>query len=293
MLLGCQLSIARGIEKSIDKAQKLGINALQIFSHNPRSWTMRPLKEGEDKIFIRKREESDIQYVVIHTSYLINLASPLDDLYRKSIKILKQEIRRADQLKVKNVVTHIGAHRGQGLKSGIKRVAKALKKLKKYLDETKTGVKLLLENTAACGTTVGSDFNQIGNILKLAQLEEKSVGVCLDTAHGLSSSYDLVTKEGIEETLRQLNDQIGHSRLELIHLNDSKYKMGSRKDGHEHIGKGHIGPKGFKNLINHPKLMHLPFILETPKTFSDGSDADRTNLDRVLKLWAKSKVQKL
>lgn len=282
MLLGCHLSIAGGIDKSIDRAQNLGINALQIFSHNPRSWGMRPLKEGEDSTFILKRKACDIEYAVIHTSYLINLASPEDDLYRKSIEILKQEIDRADRLQIKHIVTHIGAHRGQGLKDGINRAGCALLSLREYLSGTKTGVKLLLENTAGSGTTVGSTFSQLKKLFDIAQFDNNLLGFCFDTAHALACGYDLFTNKGLEDTISQMGSDIGYCKLGLIHLNDSKYEIGSRKDGHEHIGKGHIGIGGLKGLINHPRLRHLPFILETPKTFRDGSSADEANLNRVL-----------
>ncbi len=288
MLLGCHLSINGGVDKSIDRANDLGINALQIFSHNPRRWKIRPLGEKEKKLFCKKFEKSDLGYIVIHTSYLINLASPANDLRRKSVKLLKQEIARADQLGIEHVVTHIGAYRRGQIEEGIKRAAKALSKIGPLLNSTKTEVKLLLENTAGAGTTIGYDFKQIAKILSGSHVEDELIGFCFDTAHGLAAGYDVATKQGLEEALGQIESTLTHWKLELIHLNDSKYEKGSRKDRHEHIGRGHIGLGGFKNIINHPKLINLPYILETPKTFDNHTDADRFNLDQVLNLRKES-----
>lgn len=284
MLLGCHLSIKGGIDKSIDRANDLGINTLQIFSHNPRRWKIPPLKEKEKKLFCKKFEESNLIYVTVHTSYLINLASPSDDLYHKSVETLKQEISRADELGIEYVVTHIGAYRRGGINPGIKRAAKALSQISPLLNNTKTGVKLLLENTAGAGTTVGHDFGQIGRILDGAPVKDELIGFCFDTAHGLAAGYDITTEQGLEETLGQIEREFAHCKLKLIHLNDSKYEKGSRKDRHEHIGKGHIGLEAFKNIINHPRLSNLPYILETPKTFGNHTDADRFNLAQVLDL---------
>lgn len=284
MLLGCHLSIRGGVDKSIDRANELGINALQIFSHNPRQWRFPPLKEQEKKLFYQKRQQSNLKYITVHTSYLINLASPDHDLRHKSVKLLKQEIARADQLSIGYVVTHIGAYRRGGIDGGIKRATKALSEIGPFLNSTKTGVKLLLENTAGAGTTLGYHIEQIGSILEGTSVEDDLFGFCFDTAHGLAAGYDIATQEGLEETLAQMESTLPHWKLQLIHLNDSKYEMGSRKDRHEHIGRGHIGLKGFKNIINHPKLADLPYILETPKNCDNYIDADRFNLDQVLNL---------
>jgi len=288
MLLGCHLSIADGLAKTIDKAEALGINALQIFSHSARSWRIDSLKEDEAERFRRRKENSRVKYAVIHTGYLLNLASPKDDLYEKSIQALKEELWRAHLLNIKQVNTHIGAHTGAGLRFGIKRAIEALNEIASSPEAYRAAdVKLLLENTAGEGTTIGAKFAELAEIWNNLDSPER-FGLCFDTCHGFAAGYDIANEEGLEKTLKLLDKLIGLEHLELIHLNDSKFALGSRKDRHEHIGQGCIGLAGFKAIINHPKLRDLPFILETPKQAGEvnklNSKADIMNLEQVRKL---------
>lgn len=283
MRLGAHLSIAGGIDKSTDRAKKLNINAFQIFSHNVRSWSTRELKEEEVAKFKKKRTEYGIDYVVAHTSYLLNLASPKDELWEKSKRGLLEEVRRADKLGIDAINTHIGAHTGSGVEAGLTRLTQSLREVANSGKFSETNVRILMENTSGSGTTLGSDFTQLGAVLDELEDSER-FGVCVDTCHGFAAGYKFGSKSGLEETLDQFDREVGLENLRLIHLNDSVGERGSNKDRHAHIGHGKIGAQGFAGVINAPRLRNLPFILETPKEEIDGSDADRVNLDKVMEL---------
>ncbi len=281
MILGCHLSISGGLEQAIARAEELNINALQIFSHNVRSWKMSPLSPDDAKRFLERRQRAHVEYTVIHTIYLINLASPDKKIFGLSVQALKDELQRAGELRIPHVNTHIGAHMGQGVEKGLERIVEALDTvLASPQAKNAPDVKILLENSAGEGTELGASFAELGVVLN--NIKDKSrVGVCIDTCHAFCAGYDLTTPQGLEKTLEELDRQVGLERVELIHLNDSKFPLGSRRDRHEHIGQGHIGLEGFRLIVNHPALRHKPFILETPK---DDEQSDPTNVARVRSL---------
>ncbi len=278
MLLGCHLSISGGLEKTIARAEELQINALQIFSHNARSWKMGPLKPDEAKRFIEHRRRAHIEYAVIHTIYLINLASPDPKNFKLSVQALTDEVQRAGELKIPHVTTHIGAHLGQGAERGVERIIEAINAvLASPQAKNAPDVKILLENSAGEGTELGATFAELGEVLKNIKYRER-VGVCIDTCHAFAAGYDLTTPQGLEETLTELDRAVGLESVELIHVNDSKFPLGARRDRHEHIGQGYIGSEGFRLIVNHPALKEKPFILETPK---DDDSSDPMNLARI------------
>lgn len=281
MVLGAHMSIAGGVDKALDRAAELEANALQIFSQNVRSWKTRTLGEDEVRRFKEKREEYGVVYVVIHTSYLLNLASPKDDLWEKSKEGLIEEIGRADLLGIPAINTHIGAHTGSGLEAGIDRLVTALREIEGTEEFQNSKTAILLENTAGAGTTLGSDFEELGRVL--SQLHEPDrFGVCVDTCHGYAAGYDLSSPEGLGDTLDEFDSAVGLDNLKLLHLNDSVGELGSNKDRHDHIGRGMIGEEGFRAIVNEPRLLGVPLILETPKEEIDGVPADRVNLDRLI-----------
>jgi deoxyribonuclease-4 len=285
MLLGCHLSISGGLEGVFDRAPALEINALQIFSHNARSWRMEKLRAEEIARFRERWAESGVEYIVIHTIYLVNLASPKEGLYRRSIAAVVAEMERAAELGIGHVNTHIGAHVGMGREWGLGRAAAALRAILERTEGLR--VKLLLENTAGEGTTLGSLFEELAWLLEDAGGAER-LGICFDTCHGFAAGYDIATAAGLEATLAELDRSVGLERLLLVHLNDSMYPLGSQRDRHQHIGEGEIGLEGFRRIVNHPALRHLPFILETPKLPDEDSKldsgADKVNLERVRRL---------
>jgi len=280
-LLGCHLSIGKGFPTAIDEAEKLGNNALQIFTHNVSAWRMSPITDDRSAEFISRRASSRIEFAVAHSMYLLNLASPDDFLFERSVAALAEEVRRAGVLGLDAVVTHLGAHVGSGLDRGIDRIVDGLGLLRAsgaFADAP--GVRLLLENTAGSGTTVGSRFDEMSAILSRVA-EEDRFGVCFDTAHAFAAGYDLRTETAVGATLDAFDRSIGVDRLGLIHLNDSKYACASRRDRHEHIGLGGIGREGLGAFVRHSSVRGVPLILETPKTLDGRDDADRMNLATV------------
>ena len=284
MLLGCHLSIGKGFSKALDEAESLGMNAMQIFSHNASSWRMKEITNEVATSFQERFARSSVEYVVIHTMYLLNLASPDDTLYERSILSLEEEIRRAGILGINQIVTHIGAHKGSGIDAGIARVTAALDRvLASSVASDYPNVRMLLEDTAGAGTTMGTKFSELGAIID--GLDDPSrIGICLDTCHAFAAGYELRTAAGLQDTLDKFNREIGLDHLKLIHLNDSKFTLGSRRDRHAHIGSGEIGITGISQVLNHPSLCNLPFILETPKQIDGKDGADRVNLVQVRSL---------
>jgi deoxyribonuclease-4 len=278
LVLGCHLSISGGLDQAVARAEELNINALQIFSHSARSWKMGALKPEDAQKFIERRRQSGIEYVVIHTIYLINLASPDPRIFGLSVQALRDEVKRAGELHIPHVNTHIGAHMGQGIEKGLERIVEALDSvLASPQAKNAPHVKVLLENSAGEGTELGASFAELGAVLH--NIKDKGrVGVCIDTCHAFAAGYELTTPDGLKKTLTELERTVGLEHIELIHLNDSKFPLGSRRDRHEHIGQGCIGSEGFRLLVNHKALREKPFILETPK---DDDSSDPTNLARV------------
>jgi deoxyribonuclease-4 len=283
-LIGCHLSIANGLPRTIDEAEELGNRALQVFSHNVSSWRMKELSSEIATRFRDRRARSSVEFLAVHTMYLLNLASPDDGLLERSIGALIEEVRRAGLLGAEALVTHLGADVGSGRTAGIERIVGALDRLVASPTWAKASdVRLLLENTAGSGTTMGASFDELGTILA-AVGDARRIGVCLDTCHAFAAGYDLRTSSMIDETLKGLDGTVGLDRLEMIHLNDSRFPLGSHRDRHAHIGRGEIGAEGIGAVVRHPLLRDLPFVLETPKAIDGRSDADRINLEAVRKL---------
>jgi len=279
--IGCHVSIAGGIDNSVVRAGELGCNTMQIFSKNASTWREKILKEDEVESFRENLKNSDINLVFIHTSYLINLASPLDELYFKSINAFLEEMKRADLLLPDPyLIIHPGAHTGAGEEYGIQRIIRALSIILKKSADLNLKTMILLEDTAGSGTHLGYTFGQLKRMIEGAK-DRKKIGICFDTCHAFAAGYDLSHQEGVEQTLEEIDKYVGLERLKVIHINDSKYPLGSRKDRHMHIGKGYIGLEGFKVLVNHKYLKDLPFILETPKN-DEKDDLKNINLVKSL-----------
>jgi deoxyribonuclease-4 len=276
MRLGLHLSIQGSIDRVVDRGLERGCNTFQMFSRNPRGWRSKKLSSLEVESFRRKLGESGIWPVVIHTPYLLNLASPRDDVYSKSVALLKDELRRASELGVPYVVTHLGSQLGYGKMRGFRRIVEAVNDC---FSSVENDVFLLLENTAGTKNSMGSSFEDIEYILSRIEVGER-VGVCFDTSHAFASGYDLVSRGAVQHTLERFDEVIGLDKLRIVHLNDSKGALGSRVDRHEHIGLGKIGEDGFRNILQSP-LGQLPLILETP---IDGRRTDMGNLEKVREL---------
>jgi deoxyribonuclease-4 len=276
MKIGFHISIGGSIDRAIDRAVEMDCNTLQMFSRNPRGWRSRKLDSEAVNSFRVKLKESEIWPVFIHTSYLLNLASPKVDVYLKSAEVLKDELSRANALSVPYVVTHLGSHLGHGKRNGFKRIVDAING---SFSAVESNVVLLLENTAGTRNSMGSSFEDIQYIASRIE-DRKRVGVCFDTCHAFATGYDMVSRGAVEHTLQRFDDIIGLGNLKLVHLNDCKGGLGSKLDRHEHIGMGKIGERGFRNILK-SKLRQLPLILETPV---DKRRNDAENLRKVMEL---------
>ncbi len=284
MLLGCHLSIGKGFTGALAAAENLGINALQIFSHNASSWRMKEITDEMAASFRQHLASSSVEYVVIHTMYLLNLASPDEALFERSIAALEEEIRRAGLLEIDRLVTHLGAHKGSGINAGIACVTTALNRvIESKVAADYPNVHVLLEDTAGAGTTMGTTFSELGAIIN-GLSDASRIGICFDTCHAFAAGYELRTPDGLAETLEEFDREIGLDRLCLVHLNDSKFPLGARRDRHNHIGAGEIGEEAFSLIVNHPALRDLPFILETPKEIDGNPGADKINLAQIRSL---------
>ncbi len=281
--LGCHVSIAGGFGKALCRAEALGCTAIQVFTHAPSAWAMKPLAPSDAEAFRAALAGSSIQHAVVHTMYLLNLASPDAELFARSTTALGEECSRAVSLGIPSIVTHPGAHRGSGVSWGIERIRTALGRLRQTRIWQETDCRLLLENTAGAGTTLGATWEQMA--LLLAKLPSDRFGVCLDTCHAHAAGYDLSSPLGVQSMLDDIDRLLGLHRVMLIHLNDSVFPSGSHRDRHEHIGLGEIGPTGIAAILNHPALSELPVILETPKEQVDGMEGDLRNLQRVNYLY--------
>jgi len=282
------MSIAGGCDRAVWAAQAVHFQTVQLFTKNNNQWKAPALSDEQTAAFRSALEETGIVDPVAHTSYLINLGSPDDALWRKSIDALAVEVERCALLGISDLVVHPGAHMGRGEKAGVRRIAKGLDRVHRL---TK-GLSVLidLETTAGQGTSLGYRFEHLGDILKLVAHPER-FGVCVDTCHIFAAGYSLATKEQYDETIDQLDRAVGLSRLRVWHVNDSCRDCGSRVDRHAAIGSGRMGLEPFRHLVNDPRFRDLPMILETPKGIEDGEDLDARNLRILRRLVRKPRAQ--
>ncbi|MFB6147593.1 MAG: deoxyribonuclease IV [Candidatus Nanohaloarchaea archaeon] len=272
--IGAHVSISGGVDKAVERQEEIGGNCGQIFAGSPRTWSVASYSEEDGETFRELREEKDQNPYVIHSTYLVNLATPKDDLFQKSMDCLQSELEAAATLGVEYVVFHPGAHTGSGRENGIERIAEGIDKL-----DIPENVTLLLENTAGKGTTLGKSFGELRQMIEKADTRDEKLGVCIDTCHAHAAGYDL--ENGFDDMVQELEEDLGLETVEVIHLNDSKDERGSEKDNHQHIGKGNIGEEGFRNVVNSDSLEDRPMVLETP----DGEERGyRENLEKIMEI---------
>lgn len=266
------------------KAVELGANTFQIFSSSPRMWQA-SLPKAEDVERLKAvRAEHDLKPLVVHDSYLINLASTDPVCREKSIRAFRAEWERCVAIGADYLVAHPGNYKGQSVDEGISNFVAGLAEAVR--DVPASHLTLLLECTAGSGAAIGSKFEELASIRDLALQQTRiPVGYCLDTAHCLASGYDVATAKGLRETVRQAESILGLENIPVIHANDSKVPLGSRVDRHQNIGEGYIGEDGFRRILTHPKLRRKAFILETPIE-QDGDDLK--NIEALKRLCQKS-----
>lgn len=273
-LLGIHCSIAGGLENAFTEAQKLNIDAMQIFTQNQRQWINKELAPETIQSFKAAWKSSSVQMIFSHCSYLINLGSEDDSLFAKSIDALEGEVRRCHALGLLGCVLHPGAAKGRSEEIALDRIAEGLQEVLRRTSDCRSHV--LLENTAGQGTSLGYRLSHLHFLLK--KTRSKRIGICFDTCHAFAAGYDLRNPTGFADTWKEFEELIGIERLEAIHLNDSKGALGSRIDRHEHIGKGELGTACFRMMLE--KFPDVPKVLETDKE----DDMDRKNLEHLRKL---------
>ena len=272
------MSISGGVHLAVERALEVGATALQVFVKSSRQWLSKPLPADEIAAFRSAAEEHGLaQHTLAHSSYLINLASADEALWSRSVTALEDELSRCAELGIASLVLHPGSHVGQGEEAGLRHVARALKRVLGGRTRHEA-VSVLLETTAGQGSNLGHRFEQLAWLIEHSGVGER-LGVCFDTCHVLASGYDIRDPRGFRATLAEFDREIGLDRLRAFHLNDSKFGAGSRRDRHEHIGKGEVGLEAFRMIVNDARFRQLPMVLETPK----GKDLaeDRSNLARL------------
>jgi deoxyribonuclease IV len=260
-LFGAHLSVAGGLHNALLAAQGHGMATVQLFTKNANQWSARDLTDDEVRLFRRTRRQARLRLPMAHTSYLINLASPEEENWRRSINAMLDEMRRAERLGLRYLIVHPGAHLDSGEEAGLARVARALDEVHAHCADFR--VRVLLETTAGQGTTLGHRFEHLVRILELVARPER-LGVCLDTCHVFAAGYALAPEKEYRATLRAFHTAVGLWRLRVFHVNDSLRPQGSRLDRHASVGRGQLGLEPFRLLVNDRRFRSRPMVLETP-----------------------------
>jgi deoxyribonuclease IV len=280
-MFGSHLSIAGGMHNALLKAEEFGFATVQVFTKNQQQWKCKPLDQPCIEEWSQHRKRLKFKKTVSHDSYLINLASPDEMLWRKSIDLFVEEIMRCELLGIPFLVTHPGAHLGTGEEAGLRRVAEAMDIVH---DRVGSGdVVTCLEITAGQGSSLGYKLEHLAEIIQRVK-QPKRLGVCLDTAHLFAAGYDFRGRK-YAAFRKQIEKTIGLRSVKVLHLNDSKKALGSRVDRHEHIGRGTIGVEGFRPFVRDEAFANVPKILETPKLKAeDGREWDQINFETLRSL---------
>jgi deoxyribonuclease-4 len=278
-LFGAHMSIAGGHHKAATAARAAGFDTVQVFTKSSNQWKAKPLTDADLSAWKAALAELKIVDPVAHNSYLINLASPDDALWEKSIDAMTVEVERCEALGIRDLVAHPGAHVGSGEEAGLARIAKALDEV--HRRTRGLSVSIDLETTAGQGSCLGCQFEHLGAIF--AQVAEPDrLGVCVDTCHVFAAGYSMHTHEGYNRAIEALDRHVGVPRVRVWHLNDSVKPCGSRVDRHAGIGRGQLGLEAFRLLLTDPRFDGLRMVLETPKGEDEGEDLDVRNL-RILR----------
>ncbi|HLH03196.1 MAG TPA: deoxyribonuclease IV [Bryobacteraceae bacterium] len=268
MRIGIHTSTAGALENAAIKAAELGANTFQIFSSSPRMWRARQPDPVQISRLKAHREKHDLKPLVIHDSYLINLAAPPSVVRESSIDAFRGEIERALLIGADYLVAHPGNYKGLTVEQGILNVAEAMALAWRAVDPAlASGAKLsiLLENTAGAGAQLGGALEELATIRQIVSpYIDLPIGYCIDTCHCYVSGFDIAEESGLKTLIEQAGETLGWENVPVIHTNDAKMKLASHCDRHANIGEGYIGLEGFRRILNHPVLRDKAFILETP-----------------------------
>jgi deoxyribonuclease-4 len=281
--IGAHVSSSGGIHTAIDRIEAFGGDSVQVFTQSPRTW--RPTNHDPKNFerFQERRREAGIGAVVCHALYLINLASPQEDVYGKSVAALQNTVDVACAIDADAVVFHVGSHLGSGFEAGLERVVPALREALTRCSETTW---LLMENSAGTGGTIGRSLDELHALYEALDKHER-LGICLDTCHLYASGYDVTDRTALDRLLDEIDERIGLDRLRVLHVNDSATALGTNRDRHANIGEGVLG-EDLGVFMSHPRLQGLPALLEVPGTDGHGPDADEVRkLKELHARWAK------
>lgn len=257
--LGAHVSSAGGIDKAVERAVEVGAESFQIFGAAPQMWRRKHHPDEDTESYRAKFKQAKLKSSFIHAVYLINLASPDDELLRKSTDTLTAELDLAARIGADGVIFHVGSHMGSGFDHALPRIAASMTEA---LDRTPDDALLLIENNAGAGRSVGSVFSEISAIMNA--VNNPRVRICLDTCHAHAAGYNVATIAGLKETVDEFQRELGADNLAAIHANDSKTELGSGKDRHENIGQGSIGIKAFRRMVRNRLLRKAAWLLEVP-----------------------------
>jgi deoxyribonuclease-4 len=288
MKIGAHISTAGGLHTAFDRAAAIGAECMQIFESAPQQWGTARLDDAQVQEFHDRCKASGISPVFIHGKYLMNLASADAKIFKTSASTLRSSLNIAGRIGAQGVIFHTGSHKGLGLEAVFDQICEAAQNV---LAETPEETWMTFENSAGGGGTIGSKFEDLGQIIK--RIDNPRVKVCIDTCHAFASGYDLSNEAGVAGVLEELDREIGMSNVAAFHCNDSKGALGSGRDLHENIGDGQIGRAGFEALLSHPAVARIPMLLEVPgyKTDGAGKGPDKPNIDRMKEIRAAAGVK--
>lgn len=273
--LGAHMSIAGGYYKAVNAAAEFGMDCVQIFTKNNNQWRAKPLTTKDIEQFRAALEETGVRLPVAHVSYLINLASPNEELWQKSLDAFVIELERAEALGLIGLVMHPGSFTKSSEEAGLEKIAKAIDEAHARTGDFES--KILLETTAGQGTNLGHRFEHLGYLFEHIE-EPERMGVCVDTCHIFAAGYPISKPAEYKKTMAEFDQLVGTERICAFHLNDSKRELGSRVDRHEKIGDGFLGLGAFRNVLNDPRFAEVPMYLETAKGEEDGEQLDAINM---------------
>ena len=274
MLIGAHVKTSGGVDKAVDRAVEIGAECMQIFAASPRMWRVTPIKDKPLQNYHQKIAEAGLGPTIVHAKYLTALGSPNPELVEKSRKSLTEELVQTERLGALGLVFHPASHRGAGLEAVVRTVRR---RRSRVLENAPGDALLMLETSAGSGDHIGSKFEELGRLIKA--IDNPRVATCFDTQHVWASGYDIATKEGLDETMEEFDQDIGLDLLRCVHANDSMRDRGSSVDRHDNIGEGLIGREGFVNILSHPAFEDVPFYLEVPGYEKDGPD--KPNVDAL------------
>jgi deoxyribonuclease-4 len=277
VFLGAHVSTSGGIHTAIDRVESFGADAVQLFTQSPRTWRPTNHDPANFERFKERRDEVGLRGVVCHALYLVNLGSPNDELYSKSVASLQNTVEVACAIEADGVVFHVGSHQGAGFEVGLERAAPAIADVLERCSDTTW---LLMENSAGAGGTIGRSLEELAALYEQLDRHPR-LGICLDSCHLYVSGYDVTDRDELDRLLDELDETIGLERLRAVHVNDSKAPLGSNRDRHDNIGEGVMGER-LGVFVGHPQLQGLPALLEVPGKGGKGPDADEVRKLREL-----------